>query len=882
MKKKILAILLACVMAFSFITPLAVQTAANPSPCRASFGINDGLAILRNIISLPSNLNYCHAFTHGDRFVINDALAILRSIIGLPMGVDLICTRCEAFSTTTTPPPTPTPPTLPTTTPTTTPSEPTTTTPTGFVSFPTTTPTGITTVPTTTPTEITTIPTTTPSGFGTTTATTISGTSPTPGTTTPGTPAPPPPPPLPQGVLFDMQVFPGLEGLNTGNIDFLRRVANDAGAFEMTVNMGPPRTISVSGRTGSSQGIRVFAAEIAAVARPNHSYQIEFSGRFPTAPSATARIRMENPTEPGDPLATAPATNGAFTISATRTYAEIIAEGAAAREYSLGSSGSANEDITYTEIKITRICPTGCTACVVHGITIVDGGAGAGTTPASPVAGDEVTVRAGSRAGFIFNGWQVTAGGVTLADATRATTTFTMGSAAVTLTATWREDAGGSGIAASLSASDVVSRMGIGWNLGNQLDSLNGGTYANPFSARNYANLSLLQLETAWVGSANTVNQTLINNVKAAGFDTIRIPVTWYKAIEGTDNNRHRTNFTIRADWMARVREVVDWAYAAGFYVILNTHHDEYIMPFLTDADATATNATITRLWTLIAAEFNNDFGERLIFEVLNEPRNKGSAREWQAGTPEERTRLNAMNQAAVNAIRASGGNNANRVLMIPTYAASAHAASWGNAFDGFARPTDTAHPNVNKMILSVHSYQPEAWSGVQGAQGTPIAGTWNESSITNMMNGVQTQASRLGMPVVLGEWGSVARGEPNDANEGDNGPGSRGHHMRVYVREATMRGMATVMWDTGIGARLPGVVEGRFGLFDRGGNRNLVYTQAPTHLRAGYNEAGGLAGKVLGVSTVAHTSPISGMTITTTNTAAGVSRWSLETLLAA
>ena len=650
----------------------------------------------------------------------------------------------------------------------------------------------------------------------------------------------------------------------------------------MVVNAASdPKTVTASGRTGTSQGIRVFAAEIAAVARVGHSYEIKFTGRFPDSPSGEARIREENPT--GNTLATSAAVNGEFSVSAVRTHAEIVADGAAAREYSLGNS-SGNITIIYTGITITRICPDGCTACIVHGVTIVNGGSNASVSPASPVAGEEVTVRAGSRAGQIFDGWEITAGGVTLANAALSNTTFTMPAAAVTLTATWKVDDGSGGIPASLTAHEVVARMGLGWNLGNQFDAgFSGRSYSNPFGTTDFANTSVVNLETNWAGGASfRVERALINNVKAAGFDTIRIPVTWYKAIEGTSANRHQTNFTIRRDWMDRVKEVVDWAYEAGFYVILNSHHDDFIMPFSTAAEATASNATLARLWTVIAGEFN-EYGERLIFEVLNEPRIVSGPGEWVGGGPrgnaeaiERRQRINDLNQAAVNAIRATGGNNANRILMIPTHGAAPHAASWGDAFDGFTKPNDPANPNVNKMILSIHSYQPEEWSGVAG-----VNGAWVESTITNMMNGVQTNAARLGMPVVLGEWGSVARGEPGSANEGDNGIGSRGHHHRVYVQHATSRGMATVMWDTGMRGAV-NTNEGRFGIFYRNAPHNLAYTTLPGFMKAGFDAAGGLAANVLGAQHTMQSNPLTGLTTTPTNTTLGVSQWSLEMALAA
>jgi hypothetical protein len=215
---------------------------------------------------------------------------------------------------------------------------------------------------------------------------------------------------------------------------------------------------------------------------------------------------------------------------------------------------------------------------------------------------------------------------------------------------------------------------------------------------------------------------------------------------------------------------------------------------------------------------------------------------------------------------------------MIPTHGAAPHInVSWGYAFDGFVRPNDPSNPNVNKFALSIHSYQPEQWSGVAG-----VNGAWESARITNMLNGVQTYATRLGMPVVIGEWGSVARGEPGSSAETDTSPGSRLHHHRFYVEEATRRGMATVMWDTGMRPN-PGVNEGRFGIFHRDGQHNLAYPLIPPAMRAGYTAAGGLAQNMSQSMPLSmQTNPLTGLTTTPTNTVVGVSRWSLEMVLAA
>jgi len=171
---------------------------------------------------------------------------------------------------------------------------------------------------------------------------------------------------------------------------------------------------------------------------------------------------------------------------------------------------------------------------------------------------------------------------------------------------------------------------------------------------------------------------------------------------------------------------------------------------------------------------------------------------------------------------------------MIPTWAASAHATSGGggDAFDGFTRPTDISlNSGVNKMALSIHSYMPGDFTGVTG-----VNGSWSEANITGMMNPVQTAANALGMPVVLGEYGAVAR----HATHSNSAETTRNNWARTYVEQATRRGMVTVWWDTGIrqvrsDGPQPMVAEGRFGLYCRASG-DLLYPNIPTAIRAGYN----------------------------------------------
>ena len=197
-------------------------------------------------------------------------------------------------------------------------------------------------------------------------------------------------------------------------------------------------------------------------------------------------------------------------------------------------------------------------------------------------------------------------------------------------------------------AMEITQDMGVGWNLGNSLDAWPGVL----------GQTQGLESETFW-GNPKTT-QALINAVKAKGFNTIRIPVTW--------GNHMDSNNNVDTAWMARVKEVVNYAYNNGMYVILNVHHDEWNKP--TSSNYSAASTKLKALWKQIATEFKG-YDRHLIFEGMNEPRNYKGSHEWDGGIQEYWTVVNKLNADFVSTVRATGGNNSTRLLMIPSYAAS-------------------------------------------------------------------------------------------------------------------------------------------------------------------------------------------------------------------
>ncbi len=329
-------------------------------------------------------------------------------------------------------------------------------------------------------------------------------------------------------------------------------------------------------------------------------------------------------------------------------------------------------------------------------------------------------------------------------------------------------------ISPDLSAQALVAGMRTGWNLGNTFDAA-----ASPGSSLTG---DIAEIETLWLGGPTYQTQrSLIRAVRAAGFDVLRVPVTWQKVAD-PDNN-----WEIRQDWLERVATVVDWALEEGMFVILNAHHENNNLGLGeagADQESHPGNEYITRIWHQVAVAFR-DRGERLVFEGLNEPRHEGGEHEWVGGTQMVRDNLNHLNQRFVDVVRATGGNNAHRILQVPTVAAGPSPA----AMRDFVVPADPMNPGVNKIIWSLHTYSPFNWAhdGKGSYPGLAL--------ITEALDEVAKNAKRLGIPVVLGEWGSTRASVGPDRDE-ELRNRQRPIHAEDYVRAAAERGMPAVWWD--------------------------------------------------------------------------------------
>ena len=305
-----------------------------------------------------------------------------------------------------------------------------------------------------------------------------------------------------------------------------------------------------------------------------------------------------------------------------------------------------------------------------------------------------------------------------------------------------------------------VKNMGAGINVGNSLDSHGLWKY--------HPEASDLENETFWGNPV--ITEELFVMIKEAGFSAVRIPVTWQDHMDEKGN--------VSEAWMERVQEVVDMALAQDLYVILNTHHEEWMDLQPDKEDAIGDRFQV--VWEQIAARFA-DYDEKLLFEGMNEPRLRDSEYEWTGGTEELRGMVNRLNQRFVDTVRSTGGNNKERYLLICPYATN-HVEE---------AMEDLEVPNGN-IIVSIHMYSPytfcqkEDGSSVWDLNDPECAGYADE--IRGHFANMQRLFIKKGIPVILTEFGCTDK---------DNLE-SRTGWVDFYVEEAAEYGIPCIWWDNG------------------------------------------------------------------------------------
>jgi len=337
-------------------------------------------------------------------------------------------------------------------------------------------------------------------------------------------------------------------------------------------------------------------------------------------------------------------------------------------------------------------------------------------------------------------------------------------------------------------AIDFVRNMKAGWNLGNTFDAVSDGGYNEATE---------MKIESSWCGVATT--KEMIDEIKKAGFNTVRIPVSWHNHL--TDGN-----FTISQKWLDRVKEVVDYAISNDMYAIINIHHDIDKAYYYPSSECLENSKRyISSIWTQLCQKFG-DYDNRLIFESVNEPRLAGTNYEWwfdknSAQCIDAANCINELNQLFVDTVRASGGNNASRYLMCPGYSASASSA----LMDEFKLPKDSVQ---NRLIVSVHAYTPYNFA-LQGPNESGSKSDFKASNssdtgeITSFMDSLYQKFISNGIPVVIGEFG---------ARDKNSNTQARIDFSAYYVACARANGITCCWWDNNA---FSGSGE-NFGIFDR------------------------------------------------------------------
>ena len=318
-------------------------------------------------------------------------------------------------------------------------------------------------------------------------------------------------------------------------------------------------------------------------------------------------------------------------------------------------------------------------------------------------------------------------------------------------------------------AHEAVHAMGVGWNLGNTLDSW----WTGDPDGRNWK-----KWETGW--GQPVTKPELMTMLKQAGFGAVRVPVTWSVHMDSEGK--------VYPEWMDRVNEIVDYVLDAGLYCIINVHHDtgadEGVWLVASEADYQREREMYEGLWIQIAERFR-DYGQRLLFEAYNEMLD--DSRSWcfaslnlgydQTAAAEAYEAINSYAQSFVDAVRSTGGNNAVRNLIVNTYGACSGAGDWNphlkEPLKNMNLPLDRTDGH---LMFQVHAY--------------PLIDDLPsmEAEVEDMFDSLDKYLASQGAPVIIGEWGTFSEDPPKE---------NLLYFADFFVRKSKEHGFGTFYWMT-------------------------------------------------------------------------------------
>ena len=319
------------------------------------------------------------------------------------------------------------------------------------------------------------------------------------------------------------------------------------------------------------------------------------------------------------------------------------------------------------------------------------------------------------------------------------------------------------------SAVDAVKNMGIGTNFGNCTDVVAMWMNMNSNSVTDF--------EKAWGQEPTT--KPMVDFLKKNGFNSVRIPVTWFQHM--------KADGTVDEAWMNRIQEIVDYVIDNGMYCILNVHHDtgaddKDVKHWIKadEANYKENNEKFEYLWTQIATRFKN-YDHHLVFEGYNEMLDADNT--WNAPkNASSYVGLNGYAQSFVNAVRATGGNNETRNLIINTYAA----ANGDDVLNNLAIPTDKVDGHI---AVEVHTYAPWDWFAQKGK--------WDAScsnEIKNMFNRLNKKFISKGIPCIIGEYGTHGSKSVSKTSSASEIQAAADQAADI-VKQAKAYGVATFYW---------------------------------------------------------------------------------------
>ena len=318
------------------------------------------------------------------------------------------------------------------------------------------------------------------------------------------------------------------------------------------------------------------------------------------------------------------------------------------------------------------------------------------------------------------------------------------------------------------SAVSAVKNMRLAWNLGNSLDAFSTGVGNNKEPEK---------YETCW--GQPVTKPELMAFLKREGFNAVRVPVTWWQHLDSNDN--------IDDSWMKRVQEIVDYVISQGMYCIINVHHDtgsgsadqHWLRADINKFDQM--NVRFQKIWQQIATRFIS-YDQRLLFEGYNEMLD--DANTWtDAKDVSSYTAVNQFAQSFVNTVRATGGNNATRNLIVTPYSA----ATW-NALTSFNVPTDNVSGH---LIAEIHSYDPYDWLATAGTWGTT-----QSNFIRDMYTRLKSKFISQGVPVIIGECGIIGENDVDtDAIKAKKTEAAK--HIADVIRQGKALNIPVFYWMT-------------------------------------------------------------------------------------